>query len=99
MWVNAQHDGCPAEYKWRPVLNAAKFGSCPLLECRLPIGECKTWRTQSEFAPGKMPLLGNSRRKCTYSLPAQVTAKHHAKFDWLLLTDVAAVTMPKYESR
>jgi len=32
--------------------NAAKFGSRPLLDCRavtLPIGECKTWRTQSEF--------------------------------------------------
>jgi len=34
------------------VLNAAKFGSCPLLECRavtLPRAERKTWRTQSEF--------------------------------------------------
>jgi len=34
------------------VLNAAKFGSRPLLDCRavtLPIGERKTWRTQSEF--------------------------------------------------
>ena len=27
MWVNAQHDGRPAEYRWRPLLNAAKFGS------------------------------------------------------------------------
>jgi len=44
-WANAQRDGRPAEYRWRPVLNAAKFGSCPLLECRavmLPIGERKT---------------------------------------------------------
>jgi len=32
MWVNAQRDGRPAEYRWRPVLNAAKFGSRPLLE-------------------------------------------------------------------
>ena len=34
------------------MLNAAKFGSRPLLDCRavmLPIGERKTWRTQSEF--------------------------------------------------
>ena len=23
MWVNAQHDGCPAEYRWRPLFNAA----------------------------------------------------------------------------
>jgi len=26
MWANAQRDGCPAEYRWRPVLNAEKFG-------------------------------------------------------------------------
>ena len=25
MWVNAQRDGRPAEYRWRPVFNAAKF--------------------------------------------------------------------------
>ena len=52
MWANAQRDGRPAEYRWRPVLNATKFGSRPLLDCRavtLPVGECKTWRTQSEF--------------------------------------------------
>jgi len=23
MWTNAQRDGRPAEYKWRPLLNAA----------------------------------------------------------------------------
>jgi len=26
MWANAQPDGCPAEYRWRPLFNAAKFG-------------------------------------------------------------------------
>ena len=26
MWANAQHDGSPAEYMWRPLFNAAKFG-------------------------------------------------------------------------
>jgi len=31
MWANAQRDGRPAKYRWRPVLNAAKFGSRPLL--------------------------------------------------------------------
>jgi len=52
MWANAQRDGRPAEYRCLPVLNAAKFGSRPLLDCRavtLAIGERKTWRTQSEF--------------------------------------------------
>jgi len=26
MWANAQRDGRPAEYIWRPLFNAAKFG-------------------------------------------------------------------------
>ena len=34
MWDNAQRDGRPAEYRWRPLFNAAKFGRRPLLECR-----------------------------------------------------------------
>jgi len=49
MWANAQCDGyaqCdgrPAEYRWRPVFNAAKFGSRPLLECRaVTVSRCET---------------------------------------------------------
>jgi len=34
MWANAQRDGRPSKYKWRPLLNAAKFGRRPLLDCR-----------------------------------------------------------------
>jgi len=26
MWANAQRDGRHAEYRWRPLFNAAKFG-------------------------------------------------------------------------
>ena len=26
MWANAQCDGRPAEYRWRPLFDAAKFG-------------------------------------------------------------------------
>jgi len=26
MWAIAQRDGRPAEYSWRPLFNAAKFG-------------------------------------------------------------------------
>jgi len=33
MWADAQHDGRPAEYRWRPLFNGAKFGWRPLLEC------------------------------------------------------------------
>ena len=34
IWTNAQRDGRPAEHRWRRLFNAAKFGSCPVLECR-----------------------------------------------------------------
>ena len=33
MWANAQRDGRPAEHRWHPVLNAAKFGWRSLLDC------------------------------------------------------------------
>jgi len=26
MWANVQRDGRPAEYRWRPLFNAGKFG-------------------------------------------------------------------------
>jgi len=26
LWANAQRDGRPAEHKWRPLFNTAKFG-------------------------------------------------------------------------
>jgi len=31
MWANAQRDGRPAEYSWRPLFNAAKFRWRPVL--------------------------------------------------------------------
>jgi len=31
MRANAQRDGCPAEHRWRPLFNAAKFGWRPLV--------------------------------------------------------------------
>ena len=48
MWANAQPDGRPAEYRWRPLFNAAKFGWRPILECRavtLPRRETR-WNLQ-----------------------------------------------------
>jgi len=34
MWANAQRHGRPAEYRWRPLFNAAKFDWRPLLQYR-----------------------------------------------------------------
>ena len=34
MWANTQRHGRHAEYRWRPLFNAATFGWRPLLDCR-----------------------------------------------------------------
>ena len=64
MWANDQCDGHPAKYRWRPVFNAAKFGWCPLLECRavtLPRLEIR-WNLQGcpKLANRSQPLVGRS---------------------------------------
>ena len=78
MRADAKRDGRRVGYRWRPLLNAAKFGSRPLLECRAAnIGECKTW-TQSEFWTWQNSVRGKSHQKCIYSVPGQETATHCA---------------------
>jgi len=43
MWANAQRDGRPAEYRWRLLFNATKFGRRTLLECRaITLPRCET---------------------------------------------------------
>jgi len=64
MWANAQRDGRPAEYRWRPLFKAAKFGWRPLLECRavtLPRRETH-WNllTCPKLANRSQPLVGRS---------------------------------------
>ena len=64
MWANAQHDGRPVEYRWRPLFNAAKFGWRRLLECRavmLPRLETG-WNLQGypKLTKGSQQLVGRS---------------------------------------
>jgi len=49
MWTNAQRDGRSAEYRWRPLSNAAKFGWRPLLEC-MPYSNAAKTRNPLKFA-------------------------------------------------
>jgi len=68
MWANAQRDGRPAEYRWRPLFNAAKFGWRPLLECRavtLPRRETR-WNLQGcpKLPDRFQPLVGWSSLYC-----------------------------------
>jgi len=60
----AQRDGRPVEYRWRPLLNATKFGWCLLLECRavmLPRRET-CWNVQGcpKLPNRSQPLVGRS---------------------------------------
>jgi len=64
MWANAQRDGRPAEYRWRPVFNSAKFGWRTILECRavtLPRRETR-WNLHGcpKLANRSQPLVGRS---------------------------------------
>jgi len=68
MWANAQRDGRPAEYRWRPPFNTAKFGWCPLLECRaVTLSRRKThWNLLGcpELTKWSQPLVGWSSPYC-----------------------------------
>ena len=64
MWANAQRDDRPAEYRWRPLFSAAKFGWRPLLECcavTLPRRETR-WNLQRcpKLPNRSQPLVGRS---------------------------------------
>ena len=101
MWANAQPGGHPAEYRWRPLMNAAKFGWRPLLECRavmLKIQQNARLGCKVNFARGKIRLGDKSTRKSICSVPAQETVKHRAKFGWPPLSDVSAVTKTRPET-
>jgi len=68
MWADAQRDGRPAEYRWRPLrkfLNSIPFTTPQVwltpttrVPCTNPsnIGERKTWTRKVSFAPGKIPI-------------------------------------------
>jgi len=50
------------------------------------------------FGPGKIPS-GARAPENVYSVAAQETAKHRAKFGWPSVSDVAAVTKPRRKTR
>jgi len=64
MWANAHHGGRPAEYRWHPLFNTAKFGWRPLLECHaVTLPRRKTgWNLHGspKLVNRSQPLLGPS---------------------------------------
>jgi len=68
MCANAQRDGHPAEYRWRPLFNAAKFGWHILLACHavmMPRWETR-WDLQGcpELANRSQLLVSPSSSYC-----------------------------------
>jgi len=68
MWANAQRDGRPAEHRWRPLFNAAKFGWRPLPKWRavtLPRRESRWDLLGWPKLPNRsQPLVGRSSPYC-----------------------------------
>jgi len=68
MWANTQRDGRPAEYRWHPLFNSAKFGWRPLLECgavRLPRRETRrSYLGCPKLMKWSQPLVGRSSPYC-----------------------------------
>jgi len=69
MWANTQRNGRPAEYRWRLLFNAAKFGWRPLQECRaVTLKTRNRWNLQgclklpdrSQLVNQYQPLVGRS---------------------------------------
>ena len=60
MWADAQRDGRPVEYRWRPLFTAAKSGWRPLLECRAR--RKPRWNLQGcpKLVNRSQPLVGRS---------------------------------------
>ena len=82
--------------------HAVKFGWRSLLACRavtLPIYENTRLGRKVNFAPGRIMSKGKNPRKCICRVPAQETAKYLAKFGWPPVSDVAAVTNLRRETR
>ena len=107
MWANAQCDGRPAEYRWRPL---QKFRNS--IPCTMPqtgwrpyagvpcsnaanMGERKSW-TQSEFCSWQNSVREQEPHKCIYSTPVQESAKHGAKLGW---PPLRALTKPRRKTR
>jgi len=67
IWANAQHDGGPAEFRWRPLSNAAVWLT---LTSRGPCSNAAKTRNPFKFAgfpkltKRSQPLVGRSSPYC-----------------------------------
>ena len=64
MWANAQRDGRPAEYRWRPLLNAAVWLTpttrVPCTNAAKTRNPLKLPGVPPKVTKGSQPLVGRS---------------------------------------
>jgi len=60
MWANAQRDGHPAEYRWRPLFNAAVWLTPTT---RVPCNNTATTRNPLKLAGVPQPISAISKPK------------------------------------
>ena len=71
MWANAQRDGRPAEYKWRPLFNAAVWLT---LTARVPCSNAAKTRN-----PLKLPGVPQTNKTISAAGPKLTTLWGHVK--------------------
>ena len=75
MWANAQRDGRPAEYRWRPLLSDADYSSA--VHNAVNIEERKTWM-QSAFCTWQNSVTGQEPPKMyIYTVSQQKTSRYN----------------------
>ena len=55
MWTSAQRDGRPAEYRWRPVFNAAVWLSSNAAKTRKPLKFARVPQTNETISAASGP--------------------------------------------
>jgi len=60
MWANAQRDGRPAEYRWRPLFNAAVWLCSNAAKTRKPLKFAEV----PQLTKRSQPLVGRSSPYC-----------------------------------
>ena len=57
MWVSAQRDGRPAEYRWRPLFNAAVWLSSNAAKTRNPLKFARVPQTNEMISAASGPTF------------------------------------------
>jgi len=106
MWVDAQRDYRPAESRWRSQRMFRNFIHCTTPQsladdrCSSAVQQRGQYRRAQDLDAKQFLHQAKLREgKCIYSVPAQETTKHLSKFGWLPLSDIAAATKPRRQSR